>query len=257
MKRFGHVLLAAAFVFCSCDKESSTVNDTPSPGDYVDEYGINYGKGISVGGITWAPVNCGYKPATASDRGYRGGKLYQWGRKYGQGYYGDDRKDAGVDYKAEGPLPLEIAASEKYSGVFITSDYDWVDPSDDKLWNDGTEEAPVKSQYDPCPDGWRVPTRAELDKLASLKVDWKVNDKNQLGAWFSDGKATLFLPTTPYRGFRGESYNPPFGGSYWSSLAGWQASGIYLRIGSENTGTYNSGRSNAYAVRCVRVYSLK
>ena len=30
------------------------------PDDYVDEWGINHGKGIVIGGVTWAPVNCGY-----------------------------------------------------------------------------------------------------------------------------------------------------------------------------------------------------
>ena len=53
---------------------------------YVDEYGVNYGPGITIDGITWAPVNCGYKPKTADSNGYPYGKLYQWGRSNGQGY---------------------------------------------------------------------------------------------------------------------------------------------------------------------------
>ena len=28
--------------------------------DYVDEYGVNHGKGVTVAGVVWAPVNCGY-----------------------------------------------------------------------------------------------------------------------------------------------------------------------------------------------------
>ena len=53
----------------------------PMEGDYIDEYGINHGQGIEIDGTVWAPVNCGYH---ATDFKY--GKLYQWGRKYGQGY---------------------------------------------------------------------------------------------------------------------------------------------------------------------------
>ena len=48
--------------------------------DYVDEYGINHGGGILIGDILWAPVNSGYHPTD-----YPYGKLYQWGRKHGQG----------------------------------------------------------------------------------------------------------------------------------------------------------------------------
>jgi hypothetical protein len=59
--------------------------DTPSSSyDYVDEYGINHGPGVEIGGVIWAPVNCGY-----NETDFKYGKLYQWGRKYGQGYNGD------------------------------------------------------------------------------------------------------------------------------------------------------------------------
>lgn len=43
----------------------------------------NVGQGIQIGETVWAPVNCGYH---ATD--FQWGKLYQWGRKYGQGYTG-------------------------------------------------------------------------------------------------------------------------------------------------------------------------
>ena len=33
------------------------------------------------------------------------------------------------------------------------------------MWNSGSESKPVKTEYDPCPDGWRVPTSRELSKL--------------------------------------------------------------------------------------------
>ena len=60
------------------------VDNDPDVIDYVDEYGVNHGPGIKIGIHVWAPVNCGYH---ATD--YKYGKMYQWGRKYGQGF-GDD-----------------------------------------------------------------------------------------------------------------------------------------------------------------------
>ena len=32
--------------------------EIPAEGDYLDEYGINHGKGVNIGGVVWAPVNC-------------------------------------------------------------------------------------------------------------------------------------------------------------------------------------------------------
>ena len=79
----------------------------PQPGDYVDEYGINHGQGVKIGEVIWAPVNCGYH---ATDFKY--GKLYQWGRKYGQGYDGD----ATVPEIEQGRVSLSIGQSEEKPG---------------------------------------------------------------------------------------------------------------------------------------------
>lgn len=67
-----------------------------SDNDYIDEYGVNRGEGIEIDGVVWAPVNFGYRAATESDPGYPYGKLYQWGRKNGQGY--NDTNNYEEDY---------------------------------------------------------------------------------------------------------------------------------------------------------------
>ena len=143
--------------------------------DYIDEYNENHGKGIVVGMTVWAPVNCGYH---ATD--YQYGKLYQWGRKYGQGYSGDlddvngndigTYSDATVPTIEEGGVSVVTGNHKSKANIFYTGissyNYDWVDPKDDKLWNSGTESKPVKTEYDPCPEGWRVPTDTELTELS-------------------------------------------------------------------------------------------
>ena len=130
--------------------------------------GVSYGKGIVIGDVIWAPVNCGYEPATSDSKGYPYGKLYQWGRKYGQGY--STSYDASAPEIVEGPISAINGQKDIYSNTFFTaseSPYDWTSPQKDDLWNSGTEDNPVKTEYDPCPEGWRVPTYAELDKLSN------------------------------------------------------------------------------------------
>ena len=95
-------------------------------GDYVDEYGINHGQGVKIGETVWAPVNCGYH---ATD--YQYGKLYQWGRKYGQGYSGSlydgdwnylgEYSDVTTPELIAGPVSLAEGQSESNAGKFYRS----------------------------------------------------------------------------------------------------------------------------------------
>ena len=145
--------------------EICTVTVAPAyvDGYYIDERGINHGEGINIDGKIWAPVNCGYH---SSD--YPNGKMYQWGRKYGQGYKGYNSEDAVHRELVEGPVTLEEGQASRNRNNFYTSasyPYQWLDVSDAMLWNAGTEEHPVKTEYDPCPKGWRVPTQTELQSL--------------------------------------------------------------------------------------------
>ena len=147
---------AAAFEFTSYDGDATY---------YIDEYGINHGPGVEIDGVVWAPVNCGYH-----ETDYPWGKLYQWGRKYGQGYSGIQYdvngnnigkiSDATVPVIEEGGVSVVVGNNKNNENVFYQGtfkyDYDWVYPQDGKLWNIGTESGPVKTEYDPCPDGWRV-----------------------------------------------------------------------------------------------------
>ena len=121
--------------------------------------------------MIWAPVNCGYHKDD-----FKYGKLYQWGRKYGQGYDGSlydmngnktgTYADATVPTVKSGPVSLSTGQSKSNEDYFYTNGsytYDWLSSPDDELWNSGTESDPVKTEYDPCPEGWRVPTYEELD----------------------------------------------------------------------------------------------
>jgi uncharacterized protein (TIGR02145 family) len=216
--------------------------------DYVDEYGVNHGQGVKIGETVWAPVNCGYH---ATDFKY--GKLYQWGRKYGQGYDGD----ATTPTIEEGGISAITGQHKSKSNVFFTStsefNNDWLYPQDSKLWNSGTDSNPVKTENDPCPEGWRVPTYAELDELNNNYSSWTTDDNGRSGRWFSGPNSytasvpQVFFPAAGYRScYRGgDAYNRGDGGFYWSSSSD-----------SFNISTVLMGgghRANGYSVRCVQV----
>ena len=220
--------------------------------DYVDEYGINHGPGVEIDGVVWAPVNCGYH---ATD--YKWGKLYQWGRKYGQGYDGD----ATTPELSEGGVSLQGGQSENNKNVFYTrtdSPYDWLYPQNDALWNSGTEDSPVKTEYDPCPTGWRVPTYAELSELYVNRSSWTENDLGQSGCWFSGPSsysseaAQVFFPAAGYRRCNdGNTIDRGAYGVYWSSGPDYGgAYSLHFYSSIEYMSIYS--RAHGYSVRCVQ-----
>ena len=230
--------------------------------NYIDEYGVDHGPGVKIGETVWAPVNCGYH---ATD--YKYGKLYQWGRKYGQGYYGDlyldgslfgQYSDATFPVIVTGGVSVETGQDENNIDVFFTgiSEYgDWLSPQDDNLWNLGTESNPIKTNYDPCPYGWRVPTYAELSELRDNYSPWFTDENGRSGLWLSG--------TTPYTSDAPQVFFPAAGtrektdgaalgrginGFYWAS----STNAIYFN----NAAVYGMGygnRAHGYSVRCVQV----
>ena len=228
--------------------------------DYIDEYGVNHGKGIAVGNTVWAPVNCGYKAATSESKGFPYGKLYQWGRKYGQGY--KESYDESVPELVEGPVMPSVAQSEENSNKFYytsESPYDWSKVQKDDLWNSGTESSPVKTKYDPCPEGWRVPTYAELDRLNNSYSSF-ITVGDQKGRYFCgdytylDNAPQVFFPAAGYRYHNdGTAYSRGTYGYYWPSTpTGDHAWYLVFHFGSSNISVNNPHRSNGYSVRCVQ-----
>jgi uncharacterized protein (TIGR02145 family) len=141
------------------------------------------------------------------------------------------------------------------------------------LWNSGTEEKPVKTQYDPCPAGWRVPTNAELTSLTTNNSGW-TTDNGMNGAWFSGKTAyskaanQIFLPAPGRHEGIVNTINGPICsnretmGYYWTSTYKEKSSDSYYVMSGMYTGkgggtpTYKvvktySGRLSACSVRCV------
>ena len=243
----------------------------PQEGDYIDEYGENHGPGIEINGVVWAPVNCGYKAASETDNGYQYGKLYQWGRKYGQGYDGllwingeavDSHSDATFPQFQEGSVSAESGSNIDNAEIFFTAtdetDCDWCETPDEKLWNSGWPSTPEKTEYDPCPEGWRVPSYWELEGLLSVESTWTYDASGQSGLWFgetasdADNAAKVFFPAAGYYNYdMGGRNTRGYDGFYWSCTRNGDVSyGLYF---TEEYLDMNVGQcANGYSVRCVQ-----
>ena len=172
---------------------------------------------------------------------------------------GDVDAKKGLEHLAEGGVS-EIGANHKSNAnVFYTGSYDWVDPRNDELWNSGSESNPVKTDYDPCPDGWRVPTYAELSELSKNHSSWTTDENGQVGYWFS-GASTytetvpqVFFPAAGYRSNSdGNADDRGSSGYYWSSRPNNPyADNLCFYGGLVYMGSYFS-RASGYSVRCVQ-----
>lgn len=226
--------------------------------DYIDEYGINHGKGIAIENTVWAPVNCGYKAKTNDNKGFPYGKLYQRGRKYGQGY--STSYDESVPEVVEGPVTIGNGQDSKYENYFFTASYQtgkWADPQDDNLWNNGTDEHPIKTLYDPCPEGWRIPTHIEIDALNNHSSWTKVN--GVYGRVFSgnynhpDLVPNVFLPAAGVRNYNGKAEYRGSSGYYWSSGPYENGYSKYIYLSDNYGPIYTDGyRAYAMSIRCVQ-----
>lgn len=144
----------------------------------------------------------------------------------------------------------------------------WADPVGSK-WDGAPYTDPQwQSGNDPCPAGWRLPTRDEnrsLDQV--IKVDWSYTTQNGVaGSKFVDKENgnSLFLPSAGYIGADGVAAEQGTHG-YYRSVTPYPETGngyvLYFREDrTEGSGdgegliflAYKWPYQNGYSVRCVR-----
>lgn len=173
------------------------------------------------------------------------GYFYQWGRKSGQKYR------AGKSELAPAPILIAEESSEEYQNKFIPSVTSgetgtWSIDSDPTLWNAGTEDNPVKGRNDPCPPGWRVITKQELDKIK----DKMVFDNDTRVVTIKDSNIKLpavgLVPVS-----RSNSLVSYDGVLFWFSSFSETETKVYiLSSGVGTAGIY--GKSVAMPVRCIQ-----
>lgn len=253
----------AEISFSSSVSAGTSLSVTQKPdltGYYIDENGVNRGMGITIDGKMWAPVNCGYTDPSGDEKGNPYGKYYQWGRKIGFAYNDEGANvDTGVRNNVDGPVK---SVSEAKDEEFYKNSPNWLETKVNDLWNKGTEEAPVKGDYDPCPEGWRVPTETEM--LALVKNNsGNVQEGAIHGRWcsgsveYSTSAPRIFLALAGDIAQGSNSELRDDSGFYWTSTVRTGngdnpnvAIQIYLK-GWVGMNDWTDQRARAYPIRCI------
>jgi uncharacterized protein (TIGR02145 family) len=184
---------------------------------------------------TWMDRNLGaIAPARAIDDCYAYGNLYQWGR----GNDGHENRNSNsvtgpVNLGSEGNNFIEANSGPNNWFIGLVDDDRWGDPTD-------TDKNTLN---DPCPAGYRVPSRAELDDLLST-----FSPSNSTGAFGSP----LKLPAAGDR-VRNDGSIGLLGaaGRYWSSTVSGNDAYL-LQFFSGTANIPDISRANGYSVRCIK-----
>jgi len=189
---------------------------------------VTYGTVMSAGRC-WLDRNLGAtQVATSSTDAAAYGDLFQWGRL-------DDGHQGRTS-----PTTTTLSSSDVPGhGNFILAPShpnDWRSPQNPNLWQG------VNGTNNVCPDGYRLPTEAELD---TERTSWGSN--NAAGAFASP----LKLPVAGYRSSNEGSSYEGSNGYYWSSSVG----GIYawfLGFSSGDADVDIIRRAGGFSVRCIK-----
>ena len=178
------------------------------------------------------------------------GLFYQWGRK-------DPFQATGsVTTAATSSTIGTIVYTLRHPDEFITagsSPYDWHYASrNNELWG----HSGVKTIYDPCPWGWRVPKNSGMSAATS---HWYGFTKDNVIGAFSQGYnwgTNALYPAAGCRSYStGNFYNGGSHGYYWSASpydsSGGKASGLDVYSGNVVQG-YNDYHPYGFSVRCVK-----
>jgi uncharacterized protein (TIGR02145 family) len=115
-----------------------------------------------------------------------------------------------------------------------------------------------KTVNDPCPTGFRVPTKAQWDGVLANNTQTNVGTFSNSATNYSAGRMfgdNLMLPAAGRRSFiSGVLVTRGSIGGYWSSTEDGTYFAWYLRFDSAGANTnnnVNSNRSNGFSVRCI------
>ncbi len=127
------------------------------------------------------------------------GLIYQWGRKDpflgSKSFNSSSQALISGTAKTETTSQYTVAQSIANPTTYVAYKGDWMTPEDNTLWTEGG----TKSIYDPCPFGYRVPSRVSSDPLWSNVTTLEVSygwEPNSTYGWWKLGTAVF-----PFAGY--------------------------------------------------------
>ncbi|MDR3119215.1 MAG: hypothetical protein LBU44_07355, partial [Mediterranea sp.] len=226
----------------------------PAQNTYTNTKNTNNKSNLVDGHFVFMDRNLGATEAglTAAARGL----IYQWGRK--DPFPATDAVTTGSWSKVETTSALgTVTNTIKNPGVYYYgvsgSDYDWhYAKRDNTLWGHDANGG-IKTIYDPCPSGWRVPVNYNISDTTS---PWYGMTST---SGFSNGYNWGTNAVYPAAGFRisssGSLGTVGAGGNYWSASPG-SSSSLHASLLYFTSGYVNVYRSDAraygFSVRCVQ-----
>jgi len=182
-------------------------------------------QGVWINGLYWAKCNVN-TPGTFAPTPYHKGMFYKWNNKVG--------------WTCTDPLK-----NSDYGEVWDATYY----------YADKWEE-----ENDPCPLGWRVPTKAEFESLVTAANKF-YEEENVISGWFFGSTKQLFLPVAGHRevgGILAQTNTSNGRGHYWSSTfrgvppADYEAYQLYFYFNGVWADNEFYNISGAKNVRCVK-----
>lgn len=175
-------------------------------------------KPIKVGELLWAPVYCGYSAA------HPNGLLYQYGRAKGQPYYPASKN---------GNVCVAGPTSDPADDKFYKDSPDWYSGTALASWPMSKDEAGyVEGKIgNPCPDGWRLPTVAELEGLMKIgftqSTSWAFSSNDK----YTDAQNEAILVETGFT-LNGDSglFFAAVGGRTSAGQSYYRGKGAYARV---------------------------
>ena len=193
---------------------------TPREVNTQDISAIGTPLSVEINGVRWATRNVDM-PGTFAANPEDAGMLFQWNRRIG--------------WNNTNPM---------------------VNSDGGTVWDDTAATGTVwEAENDPCPPGWRVPTRQELESLLNAGSA-RVRHNGINGRLFGTAPYQLFLPAGGMRtvtggllyDWREES------GRFWSSTQSYNVNSVLLSFSytmRPSVHAITTRRSEAYSVRCV------
>ena len=252
------------------------------PGYMAGMYVMDADRNVIWGTNVWAVTELNeiqYENGTILDRnlgsGYKGDDnnshaakaVFQWGRPFAFGHSGVTIANT---LACDNVTSLAVSAATpytfyKYDGVtYVSGDKpnDWwygngsSDASNhiNDLWgNDASSGSGVKSNYDPCPKGYRVASPGILDEVMSKASLTTTTAKCY---YLSCGDATWSFSSIRWGSSGGTATLGTDRVAYWSNAASGTNAYCMVAKYDKSTGqlgTYatSNGRANAFTVRCM------